>query len=211
MNKKTIKSMMIVLMLLAVGLYFVSATYARYTSTASGTGTVQVAKWAVKINEKDATKSEEFTIEFTEKENANVVDGYIAPTSQLYADFKIDPTDSQVAIDYSFTLGDITASEGTIPETIKVLKVVPVTGITAENPFGIEGTALTATENVYSGTIELVDQETALTADEAVTMRVYVEWEDLNTSEANTTDTTVGVSAPTLTMTVNATATQDVD
>lgn len=204
MNKKTIKSMMIVLMLLAVGLYFVSGTYARYTSSASGEGTVQVAKWAVKINEKDATQSEAFTIEFTEVENANVVNGFIAPDSQLYADFTIDPTGSQVAMDYSFTLGAITADTGDVPETVKVLKVVPVVE-------GVEGTELTATEDVYSGTIELVDQETALTADEAVTMRVYVEWEDLNTSDANTTDTSVGVSAPTLSMTVNATATQDVD
>lgn len=204
MNKKTIKSMMIVLMLLAVGLYFVSGTYARYTSTASGEGTVQVAKWAVKINDKDATQSEEFTIEFTEVENANVVDGYIAPASQLYADFTIDPTGSQVAMDYSFTLGEITASAGTIPETVKVLKVVPVVS-------GTEGTELTATEGVYSGTIDLVDQDTALTTNEAVTMRVYVEWKDLNTDDANATDMAVGVSAPTLTMTVNVTATQDVD
>lgn len=204
MNKKTIKSMMIVLMLLAVGLYFVSSTYARYISTTSGEGTVQVAKWAVKINDKDVTQSEEFTIEFLEVENANVVNGYIAPSSQLYADFTIDPTGSQVAMDYSFTLGAITADNGNVPETVKVLKVVPVVS-------GVEGTDLTAIDDVYSGTIELVDQETALTANEAVTIRVYIEWEDLNNSDANIIDTSVGVSAPTLSMTVNATATQDVD
>ncbi len=205
MTKRSVKSMMLVLMLVAVGLYFVSGTYARYTATASGTGTVRVAKWAIKINDNDATtQNATFDLSFVEKANNNVVDSYIAPSSQLYADFEIDPTGSQVAVDYSFTLGEITASSGSIPSTIKVLKVVPVVS-------GEEQTALTADESgKYTGKISLKSQTAALTADEAVTMRVYIEWTDSNTSEANATDTSVGVNAPNLTMTVTATATQSI-
>lgn len=205
MTKNSVKSIMLVLMLVAVGLYFVSGTYARYTASASGTGTVRVAKWAVKINENDATaQNATFDLTFTQKPNDNVVDSYIAPSSQLYADFTIDPAGSQVAIDYSFTLGTITASTGSIPSTIKVLKVVPVVN-------GVEQTALTADEaGKYTGTIALKSQTAALTADEAVKMRVYIEWADSNTTTANATDTSVGVNAPTLTMTVTATATQSI-
>lgn len=204
MTKNTVKTMIIVLMLLTVGLYFVSGTYARYTSTASGEGTVKVAKWAVKINDTDATQANaEFNLTFTEVNNENVVDGFIAPSSQLYADFKIDPSDSQVAIDYSFTLGEITASTGEVPSTVKVAKVVPVAD-------GIEQTALSEIEGKYIGKIDLKNQKQALTTDESVTIRVYIEWEDVNTTDANTKDTTVGILAPTLTMTVNAIATQSV-
>ena len=204
MNKKTVKSMMIVLMLLVVALYFIAGTYARYTSTASGTAEVQVAKWAVKINDDDATtESATFDLEFTEVANNNVVNGKIAPASQLYAEFKIDPTGSEVAMDYSFTLGTITASAGQeVPETLKVSKVVPVNG-------GVEGTALTATDGAYKGTIELASETAALSANEAVTVRVYVEWDNANDAN-NTTDTKIGIAAPTLTMKVNATASQHI-
>lgn len=205
MTKKSVKTMMIVLVLLAIGLYFVAGTYARYTAAASGTGTVQVAKWAVKIGEKDATQENTtFDLSFNKVENENVADGYIAPGSQLYADFKIDPTGSQVAIDYSFSLGNITASEGTVPTTVKVLKVVPVKD-------NVEQAELSPdTGGKYTGKISLPSKDKALTADEAVTIRVYLEWENTNTAETDKVDTLTGVSAPTLTMTVNATATQSI-
>lgn len=205
MTKKSVKTMMIVLAFLAIGLYFVAGTYARYTAAASGTGTVQVAKWAVKIGEKDATQENTtFDLSFNKVENENVVNGYIAPGSQLYADFKIDPTGSQVAIDYSFSLGNITASEGTVPTTVKVLKVVPVKD-------NVEQAELSPdTGGKYTGKISLPSKDKALTADEAVTIRVYLEWENTNTAETDKVDTLTGVSAPTLTMTVNATATQSI-
>lgn len=205
MTKKSVKTMMIVLAFLAIGLYFVAGTYARYTAAASGTGTVQVAKWAVKIGEKDATQENTtFDLSFNKVENENVVNGYIAPGSQLYADFKIDPTGSQVAIDYSFSLGNITASEGTVPTTVKVLKVAPVKD-------NVEQAELSPdTGGKYTGKISLPSKDKALTADEAVTIRVYLEWENTNTAETDKVDTLTGVSAPTLTMTVNATATQSI-
>ena len=205
MTKKSVKTMMIVLAFLAIGLYFVAGTYARYTAAASGTGTVQVAKWAVKIGEKDATQENTtFDLSFNKVENENVVNGYIAPGSQLYADFKIDPTGSQVAIDYSFSLGNITASEGTVPTTVKVLKVVPVKD-------NVEQAELSPdTGGKYTGKISLPSKDKALTADEAVTIRVYLEWENTNTAETDKVDTLTGVSAPTLIMTVNATATQSI-
>lgn len=201
MTKKTVKSLIAVLMLLTVCLYFISGTYARYTSTASGTVSVQVAKWAVKVNNTNIVETDTLTINFTEVANEFVVNNKIAPASQLYADFVIDPNGSEVAMDYSFTLGAITASTGDVPKGLKVSKVVPVVG-------GTEGTALTATDGKYTGTIALKDQTTALTSNEAVTVRVYVEWP--NVEENNGTDTTAGVNAPTLSMVVTATASQHI-
>lgn len=198
MTKKTVKSIIAVLMLLTVCLYFISGTYARYASSASGTATVTVAKWAVKVNNTDITSADTLTITFQEVKNDYVVDGKIAPGSELYADFTIDPTGSEVAIDYSFELGEITASLGDVPTTLTVSKVELVA----------DGTELTKTDGKYTGTIDLTSQTAALTSAEAVTVRVYVEWE--NTDSANTTDTSVGTSAPTLTMEVEAIATQHI-
>ena len=205
MKKRTIKARMTLLILLTFCLYFVAGTYARYTSTASGTAEVQVAKWAVSLNAEDMTAdAASFDVEFTEVDNANVVNGKIAPATELYADFEVDPTGSDVAIDYSFELGDIVATSGTLPDTIAVTKVVLVEDDDSE-------TTITETNGKYSGTIALVDQTKSLTADEAVTVRVYVAWEDENTEAANTADTAFGVEAPAITMEVTATAAQHVE
>ena len=203
-GEKMTKNMMSTLMLLTVGVHFISGTYARYTSTATGTGTATVAKWAVTINENDATvENATFNLAFIEVDNENVADGYIAPASKLYADFVIDPTGSQVAVDYSFTLEELTASSGDVPANLTITDVVVVDDDNSE-------TAVPVTDEVYSGTIQLPKndegKQTALTANEAVSVRVYVEWE--NNETANATDTSVGIAAPTLTMKVNATVTQ---
>lgn len=202
MTKKTVKSLIAVLMLLTVCLYFISGTYARYTSTASGTVEVEVAQWAVAINNVDMVANDTFNITFTEVENDYVVNNKFAPTSKLYADFVIDPNGSEVAIDYSFTLGAI-ESDGTatIPDSLKVSKVVKMNG-------DVEGDTLTAgQDNTYTGTINLASQTAELTDAQAVTVRVYVEWTD---DGPNATDTALGDEAPTLTMEVTAIATQHV-
>lgn len=202
----TIKMLMIVLMLLAVALYFIAGTYARYTDTFEGSGTAKVAKWAVSVKAKSGdTVKDDLTLTFNEVKNDNVVDGYIAPTSELYADFVIDPTDSQVAVDYSFELGEITSASGTVPTGLAVEKVCTVDSSKNE-------TELTATDGKYTGTINLVDQTKALTSAEAVTVRVYLKWTSpTDSTTQDSADTDAGKTAvQDLTMTVKATAQQHI-
>ena len=61
-NSKKI-AVILVLMLVAVGAYFVSGTYAKYTSTVTGTGTGTVAKWEWTVggNSIDLTTAKTFT------------------------------------------------------------------------------------------------------------------------------------------------------
>lgn len=200
-RKSTTRKMTIVVLAVFLLIAIIGGTYARYTSTASGNTTAQVAKWAVKINETDIVSGNEFTVDFTEVKNDNVVDGRIAPSSTLYADFEVDPTGSEVAIDYSFVLGEITASTGNVPAGLTVSKVCTVAEDKTE-------TALTAEEGKYKGTINLVSQTAALTANDKVKVRVYVEW--ANNEDNNATDTSVGSTAPELTMQVTGTATQHI-
>ncbi len=183
----------------------IGGTYARYLSTGQGTATVQVAKWAIEINDTDITPdgNTTFDITFTEVANDNIRNDRIAPSGELYADFEIDPTGSEVAIDYSFTLGTITASSGTAPSNIIVTKVVPVTS-------GSEGSPLTADgSGNYTGTIPLASQTAAMSSSDAKTIRVYIAW--TNDDTTNVADTAVGVDAPTLSMTVTGTASQHID
>ena len=203
-RKSQARKMTFIILAIFILIATIGGTYSRYTSTGSGSLSADVAKWAVKINNTDIVDESTFTVTFNEVTNANVVDGKIAPGSSLYADFIIDPTGSEVAVDYSFNLGTISSTSGTVPTGISIEKVVPVTG-------SGEGTALVADgSGNYTGTIDLSSQSSALTSSDAQTVRVYLTWADANTTEANTNHTTAGDAAPTLSMTITGTATQHV-
>ena len=206
-RKSTAKKWTLIVLVIFILVAIIGGTYSRYTSTGSGTGEATVAKQAKKINTVDITSQDSFTITFNEVANANIVDNKIAPTSQLYADFVIDPTGSEVAVDFEFELGNITVksgSTGSAPSNLAVTKVCYVES-------GVDGSTITADANgKYTGTIALTSQTAALTNAAAKTVRVYVTWADANTTAANAEDTTVGINAPTLEMTVTGTATQHV-
>lgn len=199
-RKTTTRKMTIVILAIFLLIAIIGGTYARYTSSASGTASAQVAKWAVKINNIDIVTNDTFAVNFQNVENNNVVKGKIAPSSKLYADFEIDPTGSEVAVDYSFALGAITATSGEVPADLRVSKVCTISGDTE--------TELTSANDTYVGTINLESQNNALTEASKVKVRVYIEWTD---SEANNSShTSVGNVAPTLTMQVTGTAKQHV-
>ena len=207
MTKKNVKTMMLILVILIIGLYFVAGTYARYTSTADAKVTAKVARWAVTLNGEDMTdeQTETLELEFTEEEtNNDVLDGYIAPGSKLYSNaLEIDPAGTQVAMDYTIELGEITSNED-LNGKIKIArleKMVDGGNWTKVNDFSVG--------SPYNGTIELVDQENALTSNESVVYRVVLAWD--NVEDNNATDTELGVSAPEdVTMTVKVTAQQHI-
>lgn len=210
-KNQALKWTLIVLVLFLL-VAIIGGTYTRYSSTGSGTGTAQVAKWAVKINTANVVSTDSFDVSFHEVANENVVDGKIAPASSLYADFIVDPAGSEVALDYSFSLGAITASTGSVPTGIAVEKVVPVTGATIDGTTvtgGSEGTALVADgSGKYNGTIALSSQSSALTSASSQVVRVYIKW--TNDDEQNENHTTAGNTTPTLSMTVTGTAQQHI-
>lgn len=199
MKKKNVVITMIILMIIALGAYFIANTYAKYSSTATGSGTVSVAKWAVKLNTEDITQEETFDLTFTQVKNDNVVAGKIAPGTQMYADLVIDPAGSEVSMNYQLSLGDLSDTP------VTVVKVVPC-NVDAQGKVTEGKDALVADEGGnYKGTISLKDQK-ALTSKEAVTVRVYVEW--ANADANNATDTATGIEAGSLTIPVDVTVSQ---
>ena len=208
-RKSTAKKWTLIVLVIFVLVAIIGGTYSRYTNTESGTGEVQIAKWAVTINGDDITDdSDTFTVTFEEVENDHVVDGKIAPASQVYADFVIDPAGSEVSVDFAFELGEITVqsgSTGTVPSNLSISKVCYVEG-------GVDGDEIEAdSDEKYTGTIELVDQDAALTSNEAVTVRVYVEWENTDDDADNEEDTAAGIAATVLEMEITGTASQHIE
>lgn len=178
-----------------------AGTYASYVSTGTGGGEADVAKWAVSVNGTDITAADTFDLVFQEEPNDHVVDGKVAPGSRLYADIEVDPSGSEVAVDYAFSLGELTASTGAVPDGFQVSKVCLA-------PDGGPETEITATGGEYSGTIALPSQSQAMGAAQKVKARVYVEWADDGKSDASHTET--GKAAPTLTIPVSVEVSQHV-
>ena len=102
MNKKTVKTLMLVLILIAIAVYFITGTYARYATKFTGNATAQVAKWAVKLsNDDEGTKTTIENLTFKVADNTNVVKDKIAPGTIAVAEVEIDLTGTEVAVDIS--------------------------------------------------------------------------------------------------------------
>lgn len=201
MTKRSVKSIILVLMMLTIALYFISGTYARYTDTFTGTGTVQVAKWNVKVNEKAASESATFDLTFTEEENDYVVDGKLAPDVTLKSQpIVIDLTDTEVAVDIKAetdagqletalqeALGD---SKDDVEVSVDVYK-----GETAGE------------EPLEDGIINLTSQSAGFTGTDAkYCVVVKLTWTETETH--NVSDTAAGVKASTVSVPVNLTVQQ---
>lgn len=83
----------------------VGGTFAKYTSTVSGTGTAQVAKWAIAMREADKSLSNDFNITLqNENSAAKTQENVIAPGSSGQINLTIDGTDTQVSFTYSIKI-----------------------------------------------------------------------------------------------------------
>ena len=122
MNKTKKSSMMVRLVaVLAVTMMFtmcfVGGTFAKYTSSATGTDSATVAKWSFKVGEKDIATNDTFTFDLfkpikdsngtDEETDMSLVDGsIIAPGTQGSFDLVLkneSQVTAQYAIDYTVT------------------------------------------------------------------------------------------------------------
>ena len=61
-ENKLAKFMALVLLITLLAVILVSGTYAKYTTSASGTDTATVAKWSIKFGSEDIAKSQTKTL-----------------------------------------------------------------------------------------------------------------------------------------------------
>lgn len=62
-KNKTMKMILITLLIAMIALVLVSGTYAKYTSSASGSDTARVAKWSFNVGENDIVAKDTFTFD----------------------------------------------------------------------------------------------------------------------------------------------------
>lgn len=178
----------LILMCTIVTSCFVSSTFAKYTSSVSGSDSVTVAKWAIKVNGTDATQTQTATFDLfsTIKDN----DGTSEETD--VASGKIAPGTSG-----SFNLAIKNESEVTAKYNVGF----EVEGATIPIEYSIDG------GTTWKASLDNV-AETQIAQGAIANVTVKWRWAFYVDSDHDTTDTAAGISAPTITVTATITATQ---
>lgn len=79
----------------------VGGTFAKYTTTVTGTGTATVAKWDVKILKDGVEQSANFNFNLADTSNMNVADGKLAPGAEGTIELVVNGGASDIGYMYS--------------------------------------------------------------------------------------------------------------
>mgnify|MGYP000631074347 FL=1 len=191
-NNKTVKFMALVLFVTILAIILVSGTYAKYTTSATGSDTATVAKWSIKLGNEDIAKSTEktFTIDLfstitntdgSEEKNVKKTDGtLIAPGTMGSFTLASLKNESEVNAKYSVTY------------TLSNESGVPLEFTTNKDDESSWKSDFTAVN---------VSNEALATDATATTATVYWRWAFTKDTARDTSDTTLGTTTPTVTLT----------
>ena len=191
-NNKTVKFMALVLFVTILAIILVSGTYAKYTTSATGSDTATVAKWSIKLCNEDIAKSTEktFTIDLfstitntdgSEEKNVKKTDGsLIAPGTMGSFTLLSLKNESEVNAKYSVTY------------TLSNESGVPLEFTTNKDDESSWKSDFTAVN---------VSNEALATDATATTATVYWRWAFTKDTARDTSDTTLGTTTPTVTLT----------
>ena len=196
---RTKRAIFVVIALLLVA-YLISSTYARYSTEGKADGKVDIAKWAVVMTADDggaALTSTTRDITFTVQRNDNVVPNKIAPAVTAVATIELDLTGTEVAVDFTPTIGSYTPS--TLPSADKIKLTSAVEG-TKDNKVG------------SSNYIPLVDNKAFTAENGKKKVTLTLTW--ANDDKNNANDTATGMLADgsrTITIPVTLTVQQHIN
>ena len=205
-NKRTskVKNGILLAIVIAFLIAIIGGTYARFVSTGSVTSSTDIAKWHVVlsgnnpegnlINQDISTEHKTLTVPVIDAEtNTNVVEGKLAPGKTVVAIFNIDPTGSEVSMDYTVNinlngveefdhLGELSNSNQKISDLgLKLFKVTYITEGTSEEVDMLIDTT--------TGSFVFEQPLADVLAGKDVTFKAYLRWSpttDLTRSLADT-------------------------
>ena len=190
-QSKTKRSIMLIIVMVSL-VALIAGTYARYTSTGTANATAQIAKWHVELNGEDISYTEkDVDVDFIFDSNQYVADNKFAPGRTAHFDIQLDPSGSEVAIDYTINV-DSTAIASAL-ETNSTSKF-RVSGATYK--VGTEGTTQVASV-AENSSITVNEGLSDVEAGKVVTLTVTVEWDNDNNLQ-NASDTKEGIASAAL-------------
>ena len=112
-REKLIYTSLISTIIAIVLLSVITDVFARYSSTLFGDGSIELAKWIFKVNDKK--EGEEFSLNIIANEN----ESKISPNSTGYTQFKLE-NDSNVPVDVTISLKETFINTNVETSTLKV-------------------------------------------------------------------------------------------
>lgn len=138
---------------------FIGYTFSRYTAVMnSEESSILVAKFNVKVN--DIVVGDEENFELKLSPTSNTQDNKIAPEQEGYFEINIDPTGTEVSLEYEFDFN-----------LKNLYKDIHLTRFTAN-----DGESINITDNVVKGDINLPSKERGFLKSEKTSIKVYWEW-----------------------------------
>ena len=98
-QKKNIKNFIIFYICISI-LFIASYTLSRYVNTTTGSPEIGIAKFDVTVNNMSVTENEPFELNFSD--TSKFVSKKIAPSSLGYFEIIINPTGTEVSLEYEF-------------------------------------------------------------------------------------------------------------
>jgi len=189
MNRQSkTKRGILIAVILACLIAVIGGTYARYTSSGTANAEVSIAKWNVKLNNQDiSSETKTVDVALTFDNNEYVKDGKIAPGRTGHFDVELDPTGSEVAIDYTFKVDTTQISQ--VLEANSTSNI-SVTGATYKIGTGESQTASIAAD----GTITVSESLDQVQQGQKVVVTVNLSW-DNDSDSNNVSDTNEGVAS----------------
>lgn len=172
-------------------LYYIPTTYAKYRKKVNGSVNFDMASWHILVNNEDVVGKTQLTNKITPAFSGDeyTKENVIAPGVVGYYDIIIDPSATDVSFDY--TILSESPSDSSVLDLVTLGYVLnPVTGNEAITPVDASG---------ITGTLEHNSS--------ALTVRVFVEWDDSDTNIMDNTQDTQVAADPTSKAYLNVTLT----
>lgn len=200
-RKSTVKKSVFTAIILFLLISFIGGTYARYTSSANGEGNIDIAKWAVKVNNTDISKATtDFQLTFATNENADIVSNKIAPGGTATAYVDVDLTGTEVSVNFDC---DLQAAAADNLKAVFGENYANQVSLSVGTP-ALEGTTANMTLDAANKVVKVGDA--AMSG--KVRVPIVLTW--TNAPENNAADTTTGVDQTDVTIPVALTVQQHI-
>lgn len=191
-NNKLAKFMALVLLVTLLAVILVSGTYAKYTTSATGSDSATVAKWSIKLGDEDIAKSTEKTFAIDLFSTITNTDGT--------GEKNVKKTDESLIA--PGTMGSFTLASLKNESEVNAKYGVTYT-LTNESGVPLEFTTNKDDESSWKSDFTAINvSNEALAMDAtATTATVYWRWAFTKDTARDTSDTTLGTTTPTVTLT----------
>ena len=110
-RKNKTKIYLFIILVMVVLIVIIEGTHAGYIGDSSGTGTILVSKWNININGENILAQNTLSDELEINIDTSPMDGIIRNGDTGYFDILINPTGTEVSVDYEINLSFLKSNE----------------------------------------------------------------------------------------------------